>query len=63
MKASPAKTWGINMYRIAVIALGIVLCILLGDKLDRFNSLIGTVAATPIAFTVPCIMHYKMCNP
>jgi proton-coupled amino acid transporter len=63
MKPSNTKTWLINFQRAAVIAIAITICILLGDSLDKFNSLIGTFAATPVSFTVPCLMHMKLCNP
>ena len=63
MKKSHMKTWLINLLRLAMLAGCIVLCIVVGDKLDKFNSLIGTFAATPVAFAIPCILHYKLCNP
>jgi proton-coupled amino acid transporter len=63
MKKSALKTTLINILRVAMLGGCIVLCIVVGDKLDKFNSLIGTFAATPVAFTFPCILHYKLCNP
>ena len=63
MEKSTKKTWLINFQRIALIALSVVICIVLGDSLDKFNSLIGTFAATPVVFTIPCIMHMYLCNP
>ncbi len=63
MKSSWLKVWLINFLRLFILAACIIICLLLGDKLDRFNSIIGTFAATPVAFLVPCLLHYKMCNP
>ncbi len=63
MKDSPLKTWIINVQRILIIAVAIVCCIILGTSLDKFNSVVGTVAATPVAFIIPCILHLKLCNP
>lgn len=63
MKKSPLKAWLINSQRLILIAVSVALCIALGDTLDKFNSLIGTFAAAPVAFTIPCLMHYYLCNP
>jgi amino acid permease len=57
------KTWMINILRLIILGSCIEICILLGDSLDKFNSIIGTFAATPVAFLFPCLLHYKMCNP
>jgi len=45
-----------------IIALAVVACIALGNSLDKFNSLVGTVAATPVAFMIPCLLHLKLCE-
>lgn len=63
LKKGPLRKWLINLERTAIIALSIISCILLGDSLDKFNSLSGTLTATPVAFTVPCLMHYFLCDP
>lgn len=63
MKPGPLKTWVINFQRTAFIALAVTFCILLGDSLDKFNSLVGTIAAAPVAFMIPCILHLRLCNP
>jgi proton-coupled amino acid transporter len=63
LKESRKKYWIINLQRTLIIAVAIVCCIGLGNSLDKFNSLVGTVAATPVAFMIPCILHYKLCNP
>lgn len=41
----------------------IVLCLLLGNSLDKFNSLVGTLTAAPVVFILPCLAHYKLCDP
>ena len=63
MKKGSLKMWLINLLRLFMLGGCIVLCIIVGDRLDKFNSLIGTLAATPVAFAIPCILHYKLCNP
>lgn len=63
MAASTLKTWLINFQRAAIIGIAITCCILMGSSLDKFNSLVGTIAAAPVAFMIPCIMHYKLCSP
>lgn len=63
MKRSLMKTWLVNLQRAALIGGAIFVCIMLDNSLDKFNSLIGTFAATPVAFTIPCLMHYKLCSP
>ena len=63
MKESKTKFWLINLQRTMIFALAIVLCIILGNSLDKFNSVIGTVTATPVVFMIPCIAHYRLCNP
>lgn len=63
MKRGPLKDWVINIQRTIIVGLCVAICIFLGDSLDKFNSLIGTVVATPVVFTVPCLMHLKLCSP
>jgi proton-coupled amino acid transporter len=63
MKDQKMKYWLINLQRTLIFALAIVLCIVLGTSLDKFNSVIGTVTATPVVFMIPCLAHYRLCNP
>jgi amino acid permease len=35
----------------------------LGNALDKFISVLGSLACTPISFTLPCIFHLKLCGP
>ena len=62
MRSWTLKTWIINFQRTAIIALAVAACIALGNSLDKFNSLVGTVAATPVAFMIPCLLHLKLCE-
>jgi len=32
-----------------------------GDNLDKFLSMLGAFACTPIAFTLPAWFHYRVC--
>jgi amino acid permease len=50
-----------NMTRSSVICLCIVFTIMLGDKLDKFLSILGSVTCTPMAFTFPALFHLKAC--
>lgn len=44
-----------------MVAFTIVLALSLGDSLNQFLSLLGSLACTPIAFTLPALFHYKLC--
>jgi proton-coupled amino acid transporter len=50
-----------NIYRASIVAFTVVISLLMGDTLDKFLSLLGAVACTPIAFTLPTLFHYKLC--
>ena len=63
IKAGPLKTWLINIQRTLILGIAVIACIALDKSLDKFNSLVGTVAATPVAFMIPCILHMKLCQP
>ena len=39
----------------------VCLTIMLGDKLDKFLSILGALTCTPIAFTFPALFHLKAC--
>jgi len=41
------------------VALTVIVTILLGDKLDKFLSILGAVSCTPIAFIFPALFHLK----
>ncbi|KAG1622530.1 hypothetical protein G6F46_000768 [Rhizopus delemar] len=60
-KDSMAVKWSKNMYRViisivcAVISFGVG-----GDNLDKFVSLVGSVACVPLCFIFPGMFHWKM---
>ena len=39
----------------------IVFSLWMGPMLDQFLSLLGGLACTPIAFTLPTLFHFKLC--
>lgn len=41
----------------------VIISILMADQLDKFLALLGALGCTPIAFTLPTLMHLKLCNP
>ena len=50
-----------NIDRIVMVFLVISLTILLKNKLDQFLAILGALACTPIAFSLPVAFHYKAC--
>ncbi|KAG1222239.1 hypothetical protein G6F35_005435 [Rhizopus arrhizus] len=60
-KDSMAVKWSKNMYRViisivcAAISFGVG-----GDNLDKFVSLVGSVACVPLCFIFPGMFHWKM---
>ena len=44
-----------------VVCLVVIMTILLGDKLDKFLAILGSVTCTPMAFTFPALFHLKAC--
>lgn len=50
-----------NITRTCVVAISIVFTLSLQKKIDKFLSILGAVACTPIAFTLPAAFHYKAC--
>lgn len=63
MPKSRKRMWLKNMNRIVIAAFCVILCIALGNKTDKFLSLVGTLASTPVSFTIPCLYHLRLCNP
>ncbi len=57
------KNFLINLQRSILIALCVTICILLGNAIDKFNSIVGTITATPVVFIIPCLAHNKLCSP
>ena len=57
---SKKRQWSKNAYRSLIVLGTVVLSLALGNELDRFLSLLGALACTPIAFTLPTWFHYRL---
>jgi len=57
---TPKRQFSKNTTRSITVGLSVVATILLGDKLDKFLSILGAIACTPIAFLFPALFHYKV---
>ena len=44
-----------------MVATTVGICIGLGEKADKFVSILGAVSCTPVAFIFPAAFHYKIC--
>ena len=60
MPKSKKRMWLKNLSRTIIVALTVGFCISLGNSLDKFISVLGSLACTPISFTLPCIFHLKL---
>jgi amino acid permease len=49
-----------NITRSIMVLFTVVVAITLGTSLAKFLSILGAVACTPIAFTLPCLFHYHI---
>ena len=49
-----------NLSRTVVSLIGVGTCLLVGNGVDKFISLSGTVACTPISFMLPALFHLKL---
>ncbi|KAI8371649.1 transmembrane amino acid transporter protein-domain-containing protein [Radiomyces spectabilis] len=60
---SLAVKWGKNLYRaiLAIACAGIAFGVG-GDNLDKFVSLIGSIACVPLCFIFPGMFHFKIAN-
>uniref|UniRef100_A0A7S3G106 Amino acid transporter transmembrane domain-containing protein n=1 Tax=Strombidium rassoulzadegani TaxID=1082188 RepID=A0A7S3G106_9SPIT len=50
-----------NVNRTLLVLAICIVTVLLGEKVDKFLSLLGALTCTPIAFSFPAIFHYKAC--
>ena len=50
-----------NVSRSTLVIITVVFTLSLGEKIDKFLSLLGAIACTPIAFTLPAAFHLKAC--
>jgi len=55
------RQWSKNVNRAFIVALTCGITVLLGEKLDKFLSILGALCCTPIAFMFPALFHFKTC--
>jgi len=60
MEKSKKRMWLKNLFRTIVVLFTVVFCLSLKDSLDKFISVLGSLACTPISFTIPCLFHLKL---
>jgi len=58
---TPKRQWFKNLERFLQVGFVVGLTISLGNKLDKFLSILGALACTPVAFLFPSYFHYKLC--
>jgi proton-coupled amino acid transporter len=58
---SNKRWWSENLTRSIVVSMIVGLTVILGNKLDKFISVLGALTCMPIAFTFPALFHYKLC--
>lgn len=54
------RQWLKNLTRTILVLFTVIFCLSLGDSLDKFISVLGSLACTPISFTLPCMFHLKL---
>jgi amino acid permease len=53
--------WSKNVYRIILCIICAVIAFAIGgDNLDKFVSLVGSIACVPLCFVFPGLFHYKV---
>ena len=60
MEPSKKRTHLKNLSRTIVSFIGVATCMGVGQGVDKFISLSGTVACTPISFFLPAMFHLKL---
>ena len=63
MPQSKKRTWLKNLSRTVVSFVGVGTCMLVGTGVDKFISVSGTLACTPISFMLPALFHLKLAGP
>jgi amino acid permease len=53
------RQWTKNFSRTCLVAFSIFFTLLLQQKISKFLGILGAVACTPIAFTLPAAFHLK----
>ena len=57
---TPKRQWFKNLTRTLLVGFTVVFTMSLGDKMDKFLSILGALCCTPIAFTFPALFHLKV---
>ena len=60
VKKGVKRYWLRNLFRALLVLFTVIVALWLGDKLDKFLSLLGGIACIPITFTLPALFHYKL---
>jgi proton-coupled amino acid transporter len=60
MQPSKKRTWLKNLSRTLVSFAVVATCMAVGVGVDKFISLSGSIACTPISLTLPAIFHLKL---
>lgn len=60
MVKSPKRMWLKNLSRTILVLFTVIFCLSLGNSLDKFISVLGSLACTPISFTLPLMFHLKI---
>jgi len=60
MVKSKRRQWLKNLSRTLLVLFTVIFCLSLGNSLDKFISILGSLACTPISFTLPCMFHLKL---
>ncbi|EIM19885.1 hypothetical protein E3Q22_02466 [Wallemia mellicola] len=60
-KFSNKVKWKKNLFRLLIVFICIVVSILGANDLDKFVSLIGSLACVPLCFIYPPLLHLKAC--
>jgi len=55
-----ARTWARNASRFLICLVIVSFAVLLADKLDKFLSLLGALFCSPLALTIPAVLHLKL---
>lgn len=58
---SMKRQWSKNFSRSLLVLVSCLFTKALGNKLDKFLSILGAVSCTPVAFTFPVLFHLKAC--
>ena len=57
---TPKRMWSKNVTRTLLVGFTVVFTMMLGEKMDKFLSILGALCCTPIAFTFPAMFHLKV---